>query len=301
MAWHPQHYQKKSCKFLLSHGFSRATENCGVLGSIPSLATRRALQGSRVLGPDDAQLNRPSTACGASDLARAGVVHVSIALDHAKDGARQLKPPSGYRPTTQLQPRVPRVAHAADVPASPIRCALIVTCLVGEFSAPVSHAPGVWADYWGPHWSEHLDIVDAINHSLEDFTDDEFADPAAHIFWEPLAQYEVGPGKFLGDEIVSNSPGKAVGSNGILEVVWFVLSHRWGTPAPKFWWRYWGNSPIFAIFVDESEVDSSSWAGYHAFAPTEGIFLWWLVHPAMPFFIVKVPNLATLGTSGSSS
>jgi hypothetical protein len=233
--------------------------------------------------------------------ARWHTVLLTVRASAVRVGAGQLKPPRGYRPTTQLQARVPGGAHAADVPASPIRCALLVTCLAGEFSAPVSHAPGVWADYWGPHWSEHPDVVYAINHSLEDFTDDEFSDPAAHIFWEPLAQYEVGPGKFLGDEIVSNGPGKAVGSDGILEVVWFVLSHRWGTPAPKFWWRYWGNSPIFAIFVDESEVDSSAWAGYHAFAPTEGIFLWWLVHPAMPFFIVKVPSLATFGSSGSSS
>src|SRR5205823_397414 len=42
-------YQKKSCKFALSHGFLGPAENRGVLGSIPSLATPKALQVGGVL------------------------------------------------------------------------------------------------------------------------------------------------------------------------------------------------------------------------------------------------------------
>jgi hypothetical protein len=226
---------------------------------------------------------------------RWSAVLVTTHLRAVTVGARQLRPPAGYRPATPVPAPAGKGAHAADVPANPIRCAFVITCFAGEFSAPISNEPGVWADYWGPHFAEHPDVITAINHGLEDFTGDEFADPAAHIFWEPLSQYGVGKGKFLGYEIVNNSPGKAVGSDGILEVVWFVLSHRWGTPAPKFWWRFWGESPIFAIFVDESEVDPSAWAGYHAFAFTEGVLWMWLVHAAMPFFVVKVPSLPELG------
>jgi hypothetical protein len=153
----------------------------------------------------------------------------------------------------------------------------------------------VWADYWGPHFADHLEVVSAINHGLDEITGDEFASPASSAFWGPLAQYGVGRGKLLGYEIVKSSPGREVGANGILEVVWFVLSHRWGTNAPKYWWRFWGESPIFAIFVDEEEVNGSGWGGYHAFAPTEGLFFYWLAHPAMPFFVIRVPKQALEG------
>jgi hypothetical protein len=209
--------------------------------------------------------------------------------------ASELGAPRGYKRATQLEPPAQNAAHAADVPANPIRCAFVITCLAGELLSPIASNPGVWADYWGPHFAEHLDVVSAINHGLEDVTGDEFADPASRAFWEPLAQYGIERGKLLGYEIVKSSPGREVGANGILEAVWFVLSHRWGTSAPKYWYRYWGESPIFAIFVDESEVNQSGWDGYHAFAPTEGIFFFWLVHPAMPFFVIKVPSLAALG------
>jgi len=209
--------------------------------------------------------------------------------------ASELATPHGYKRATQLQPQAQNAAHAADVPANPIRCAFVITCLGGELLSPVASNPGVWADYWGPHFAEHLDVVSAINHGLEDATGDEFADPASNAFWEPLAQYGIERGKLLGYEVVNSSPSASVGGSGILDAVWFVLSHRWGTNAPKYWYRYWGESPIFAIFIDESEVDQSGWSGYHAFAPTEGIFFFWLVHPAMPFFVVKVPSLPALG------
>jgi hypothetical protein len=226
---------------------------------------------------------------------RWSTVLVTTHLSVTTVGRRQLQAPPGYRLAAPVPTQTGKGAHKADVPANPIRCAFVITCIAGEFSSPISNEPGIWADYWGPHFAEHPDVIAAINHGLEDDTGDEFADPAAHIFWEPLSQYGVGKGKLLGDEIVGSSPGKAVGSDGVLEVVWFVLSHRWGTPAPKFWWRYWGESPIFAIFVDESEVDPSAWAGYHAFAFTEGVLWMWLVHAAMPFFVVKVPSLPALG------
>jgi hypothetical protein len=218
---------------------------------------------------------------------------VVLATTHLKSvsvPARELAAPRGYQRTTQLDPQADIAAHAADVPANPIRCAFVVTCLAGELLSPIAAQPAVWADYWGPHFADHPEVVSAINHGLDEITGDEFASPASSAFWGPLAQYGVGRGKLLGYEIVKSSPGREVGANGVLEVIWFVLSHRWGTNAPKYWWRFWGESPIFAIFVDSEEVNPGGWEGYHAFAPTEGLFFYWLAHPAMPFFVIRVPK-----------
>jgi hypothetical protein len=212
-----------------------------------------------------------------------------------------LAPPRGYRPSSHLDPVASKTAQAADVPADPIRCAEIISCVAGELLSPIASNPGVWADYWGPQFAEHPDVIEAINHGLDEITGDEFAQPESKAFWGPLAQYGIERGKFLGYEVVKSSPPREVGDNGILDVVAFVISHRWGTNAPKYWWRFWGESPIFAIFVDESEVSESGWAGYHAFAPTEGLFFFWLVHPAMPFFVVKVPSLTALGNEHRGS
>jgi hypothetical protein len=216
--------------------------------------------------------------------------------------AADLKPPRGYSAAALLPPATGTgQARTADVPANPIRCGLGINCLIPGLVGPVSHHPSIWAIYWGPRFAERPDVVSSLNHALEDFTGDEFADPGARSFWEPLGQYGVGQGRLQGAEVDGGKPDSSVGSWNIFDVAWLVLTHRFSHGEPDYWWRFGGNEPIYAIFVDESEVDSSGWAGYHAFVPTEGILFFFLVHPALPFFIVKVPSIAGLSNDHESS
>jgi Bacterial Ig domain len=211
-----------------------------------------------------------------------------------------LRPPRGYH-AAGLLAAGGAVGKAADVPADPIRCGLGVNCLVPGLVGPVSTHPSVWAIYWGPHFAERSDVVSSLNHALEDYTGDQFADPASRRFWEPLAQYGVERGTLQGYEVDGGKPDRSVGSSNVFDVAWEVLSHRFHHGEPDYWWRFAGNDPIYALFVDESEVDSSGWGGYHAFAPTEGILFFFLVHPALPFFIVKVPDIAGLSNDHASA
>jgi Bacterial Ig domain len=225
----------------------------------------------------------------------------TVHLNKTTLSAAQLKPPRAYRPGILLPPKRAGKAHASDVPANPIRCGLGLNCLIPALWGPVSGHPSVWAIFWGPRFSEHTDVVSSLNHALEDFTGDEFADPSSGRFWQPLEQYGVGRGNLQGYEIDSEKPDASVGSWNVFDVSWLVLTHRFRHGEPDYWWRFSDNDPIYAIFVDESEVDTSGWAGYHAFAPTEGILFFFLVHPALPFFIVKVPSLANLTHNHESS
>jgi Bacterial Ig domain len=222
--------------------------------------------------------------------------------------AHTLARPRGYRVTgllAQAQAVPASTVRRDDVPGSPVRCgALLITGVLGctslgaeltGLAGPISEHPAVWAYYWGDAFKDHLDYVSALNHGLENMVGDQFADPSSPNFWEPLAQYGVHQGSFLGDTVVDDNPAPSVGSWDIFDVEWFILSHRWGSDAPHYWWRWSSQDPIFAIFIDGSQVENSPWAGYHAFAVTEGILFSFLVHPAMPFFIIKTPALSGIG------
>ena len=161
--------------------------------------------------------------------------------------------------------------------------------------------PAIYAWYWGSGWKNHLDYVSAINHGLENMVGDQFADPSSADFWGPLSQYGVYQGKFLGYSIENSDPAPSVGDWNVFDVIWFVFSHRWGTNAPDYWWRFDDQDPMFAIFVDGSKVESGDWNGYHAFAPTEAVLLSFLMHPAMPFFIIKTPPLDSLSNDHDSA
>lgn len=211
-----------------------------------------------------------------------------------------LRPPAGYRERDLLRatkpPKPPARAgaRAASVPADPLRCGVMIVTLAGclVLDGPISEHPDIWAFYWGSHFKERRDIVSAISGSLHNFTGDEFADPNSKAFWGPLGQYGVGKGRLLGTEIVDENPDDSVGSWNFADVVAFTFTERYGSDAPNVWWRWSDHDPILAVFVDQTEVDSSGWAGYHAFTPTEGLTFAFLAHPAMPWFIVKVPRVA---------
>jgi hypothetical protein len=226
-------------------------------------------------------------------------------------GGRAFKPPRGYRKSTLVAPKTHPKARAADTPGAPVRCGLLLitgvlgcTSLGAELTGlagPLSEHPAIWAFYWGAGFADHLEYVSALNHGLENMVGDQFADPNSSAFYGPLGQYGVHRGRFLGYKVVTDNPDSSVGSWNFFDVEWFILTHRWGSDAPHYWWRWSDEDPIFAIFVDESKVASSGWAGYHAFAPTEGIFFAFLVHAAMPYFIVKVPELAALPNDRDSA
>ncbi len=205
-----------------------------------------------------------------------------------------LHPPGAYKPKSMLQ-RVPKgrskkAAYGADVPATVIRCGIIVLC------GPISEHPDLWAFYWGTHFAEHRDLINGVNHALQNFVGDEFADGNSPAFWGPLGQYGVGKGRFLGSQVVNERPDGSVGSWNFFDIDWFVITHRYGSDAPNIWWRWGDHDPILAIFVDEEQVDSSGWNGYHFFTPTEASLIAGIAHANMPWFIVKVPGVSTLAS-----
>ncbi len=214
--------------------------------------------------------------------------------------AGALDPPRGFKKRTLLPHARRKPARAADVPGAPIRCGIAITdpinCTIG-WLAPVSGHPDIWAFYWGSRFNDRKDFVGSVNRALNDFVGNEFAHPSSKGFWGPLGQYGVHQGRFLGYDIVDDDPRDSVGSWNFFAVESFVFTHRFGSDAPNYWWRYIGHDPIFAIFVDEDEVDHSAWGGYHFFTPTEGILFDFLVHPNIPWFIVKVPPLSSLPTN----
>ena len=210
-----------------------------------------------------------------------------------------LVPPRGFKERSLLdRPK----AGAASVPAHPIRCGLTVVvpteCTLVYLGAglvgPISESPDIWAFYWGTHFEDRLDYVGAINHALQDMVGDEFANPGSKAFWGPLSQYGVHKGRFLGYSLVRDNPPNSVGSWNFFAIDEFVLLQRFGSDAPNYWWRFSDHDPILAIFVDEDQVESGGWYGYHFFTPTEGGLLFALIHANMPWFIVKVPNPAKL-------
>jgi hypothetical protein len=219
--------------------------------------------------------------------------------------ARLLQVPPGYAKHVPASAHPSRTAHAASVPAFPVRCGIAVVtaagCTSGLTDGPVSDHPAIWAFYWGPHFAEHTDFVSSVNKGLEDMVGDQFAGPGSKSFWGPLSQYGVGQGRLLGYEIITDKPASSVGTWNFFEVEYFTFIHRFGSDAPNYWWRDSDESPIFAVFVDESEVGSSGWAGYHFFTPSEGILFSFLVHPAIPWLIVKVPELASVTHARESS
>jgi hypothetical protein len=215
--------------------------------------------------------------------------------------ASLLAPPHGYSKQTLSAAGPSAAAHAASVPGNPIRCGFIKVCFPGV-DGPVSEDPAVFAWYWGPQFKSHLDYVSALNHALEEFTGDEFAGPYAKEFWSGLGQYGVGQGKLLGYEVVDEKPPTSVGSWNAPAIIGFTYVRRLIAGAPSDWYRISDEDPVYAVFVDESEVDNSSWAGYHAFTPTpEGILLAIAIHPAIPWLIVKVPDLANVSHDRDSA
>lgn len=203
--------------------------------------------------------------------------------------ASSLQPPRSYKERALLDTTpAKKRAKGATVPADPIRCGIIVAC------GPISSHPDLWAFYWGTKFKGRTDVVSSINHALENFVGDEFADPFSKNFWGPLDQYGVGRGRFLGYDIVNENPDDSVGSWNFFDIDAFIITHRFGSDAPNYWWRWSDHDPIMAIFVDSAQVDSGGWGGYHFFTPTEGLLLAAAAHVNMPWFIVKVPSVASI-------
>ena len=103
--------------------------------------------------------------------------------------ATSLRPPPGYKERTLLDSTpLKQQARSATIPALPLRCA-ILAC------GPISSHPDLWAFYWGTTFKGRRDVVSSINHALQNFVGDQFADPFSQNFWGPLSQYGVGRGR----------------------------------------------------------------------------------------------------------
>jgi hypothetical protein len=225
----------------------------------------------------------------------------TVRLSRRPAAAGLLSPPHGYAKQTLSAAGPSAAAHAASVPGNPIRCGFLKVC-IPEVNGPVTEDPAVFAWYWGPQFKAHLDYVSALNHALEEFTGDEFAGPYSKEFWSGLAQYGVDRGKLLGYEVVDEKPPTSVGSWNAPAIIGFTYVRRLISGAPSDWYRISDEDPLYAVFVDESEVDQSAWGGYHAFTPTpEGILLAIAIHPAIPWLIIKVPDLASVSHDRNSA
>jgi hypothetical protein len=204
-----------------------------------------------------------------------------------------LKPPAGFTEHNLMDVPTKPAAHTRSVPADVTDCFALVFC------GPTSENPDIWALYWGTQFPDHKDFVGAVNHSLRNMVGDVSADPNAAAFWQPLAQYDVGKGRFLGSTIINDDPVDSVGGANFVAISGLVLGSRYGSDAPNYWWRFSDHDPIYAVFVDQHEVDFSSWGGYHMFTPYEGGLFAYLMHPFMPWFIVKVPDVQAIPHSSS--
>ena len=180
-----------------------------------------------------------------------------------------------------LRPSATRTRQPLDVPAR-------VVLGPGD----LSNSPNIYAFYWGPKFSHSPTFLNEMDIAQYDFYDP--------VYEGPLAQYQIHGGAttdglFGGRVIDSSDPTPGVGASNFAAVLLFMGEHMATLDGPQIWWKF-GNDPIYAIFVQQNEVDSSNWKGYHFISPSFALLLPWpvdlLAHDFMPYTLVKVPDAA---------
>jgi hypothetical protein len=182
-----------------------------------------------------------------------------------------LKPPRHYS-ARSAQAR----ARTAEVPGQ-----------LNDFGVgPVSAHPEIWAIYWGRLFQGSPGTVAELNSKLARMVRGEDG------YINGLAQYGVHAGTFKGYSVLEGDPPASVGGADFFSIETMLFFNLTGE-APRAWGRFSSTDPIIVIFVPESVVEHSGWAGYHfAIGTEQGGFPW--NHLLVPWEIVKVPDRPTV-------
>ncbi|MBV9805561.1 MAG: hypothetical protein JO286_00190 [Solirubrobacterales bacterium] len=201
-------------------------------------------------------------------------------------------------------PRAGARSASLDLPAS-------VNPGVGPY---VSH-PKIWPIFWGGAFAANgatfarrmtsaLGLIATTYVNPRTLTDLPALPPGSN----GLDQYGIRPGT-VGQWMVDlSNPPRDTGGRTLtaLRISNFVQGHRI-RGIPRCWDRTAEYDPIVAVFIRSSDVEDSSWAGYHLATPTECWFIIpfpfnYIFHVALPYMVVRVPDSALDVTwFGSSS
>jgi hypothetical protein len=160
-------------------------------------------------------------------------------------------------------------------------------------AGPVMANAELYVVFWGPA----LNRTPASGAMIELFSSMNATLSKRYI--EHLSQYGVDSAKIAGVYHRSGAPSRDVGNANFAAISALVYDIGFNENAPIFWWSIGGHDPLYAVFVTESEVNASSWGGYHfvAFSLTHLVLpfpLSLFAHDGIPWLIVKVPDEALM-------
>jgi hypothetical protein len=94
-----------------------------------------------------------------------------------------------------------------------------------------------------------------------------------------------------------STPSSDVGNANFAAIDALVYDVGFSENAPIFWWSVGGHDPLYAVLVAQSDVEKTSWSGYHflAFSLTHLVLpfpLSLFAHDGMPWVVAKVDDEA---------
>lgn len=192
-----------------------------------------------------------------------------------------LAPPAGFTATALRHKLPPRPPGGLSVPAN-----------VLDGPGPEMSHPELYAIFWGQalnapaSLNERQQLLNGLNDIIK---------PA---YTQSLDQYNVHGMKLNGVYSRPDLPPVAVGWANFAAISAMVYDVGFRDGAPIFWWEVGGHDPLYVLMVDESEVDTGHWDGYHfvAFSLTHAVLPFpvsLFAHDAIPWAIAKVPHGAT--------
>lgn len=194
-----------------------------------------------------------------------------------------LRIPHGFR-RGRVLPSVHRHhgGHAASTPA---------TVSWGSSYYPVEGHQTVFAVYWGARFAHEPGTTGALNHALS-----QVIERGPYI--DPLGQYGVHQGSFIGSSVQASNPPRAIGDTsalgfavGLPMVSWAQSNGALGS------WSRTGPDPLVVLFVPKESVVSGSGNGnngYHSVVPVNTALLdplGLIQLQIYPYAVVKVPPL----------
>lgn len=191
-----------------------------------------------------------------------------------------LAPPAGFAPVAPRSKATANPPGGMSVPAFAIRG-----------PGPVMSHPELDAVFWGPtltasaNLGEREQLLTALNDIIK---------PA---YTQALGQYDIHGMKLNG---VFNRPGaplRDVGNADFVAISAMVYDVGFMSGGPTIWWEVGGHDPLYVLLVDDSEVETGSWGGYHFVAPSLTYALLpfpanLFAHDAIPWSISRVAHLA---------
>jgi hypothetical protein len=189
-----------------------------------------------------------------------------------------LTPPQGFAGVPMRRPIAARPPGGGSVPANVI-----------AGPGPEMGHPELYVVLWGKtlndpgNAGQRAQLLTALN------------DMGRPQYTSFLSQYHVHGIKFNGLYFRPDLPPMAVGSSNFAAIAAMVYDVGFRDGAPIFWWEVGGHDPLYVLLVDDSEVDKSSWSGYHFVAGslTHAVLPFpvsLFAHDAIPWAIAKIPH-----------